>query len=550
MQKTLVYLIHGIGIPDTTWWGNTKEALEREQNLTSITFKYYPYETKKFDSFTNLTKNFFGNGKVLADLEGIGRNLISSIIADKEDEQFDNIILFGHSMGGFIAANAVNYVNSTPVLDSVRQTITHVILCGTPLGGSNLSERAEYLPYPKSLHAKSLLKDSCSREIMAHRLKNNVSKGGSKTNLSFISIVGDEVVITPEEKFGIFLNLYDDGPTIIGSHSGVVQNLSSNLKNMSIVSRHFEDCLNSPIITQKRIHDEPLKALEDNFLTLERETKTAKKSYYNYIKDILRKKVTDHLINSKNRNEENTFFDLKIFHRNTFLKNSDNMEDRKSIFDLNRTIEIVDGSRNTVVELYTGFERDSSFASKEFIEDTLIASFKKSLLEPTDRFNKYSFSLKKINRKIDGNIYSSPELLTINMKNITLEFEDSPDKETVGFLAKIDLGELNPGDIVELLQSYTLPTTQWIENFVDKPVRITLPRHALESEMHIQEERYGTSTAQLVPTVINKFQEKIYIKDKTSLYYKTFTAFKLFDPTVETNEPLKIEIKMDSNGSK
>jgi len=83
MGKTIVYLIHGIGVKNAEWWGNTKDIIESKlkENHNDIEVRYLTYDTAKFDVLDSV-KNLLGGGKTLATLDDIGRNLISQLYAD------------------------------------------------------------------------------------------------------------------------------------------------------------------------------------------------------------------------------------------------------------------------------------------------------------------------------------------------------------------------------------------------------------------------------------------------------------------------------------
>ena len=543
MSKTLVIMVHGLGVQSEEWWGTTIDELNSDSELVSrdIYFKPYSYRTEFFNGLGNSAKNIFGKGSVLATLDNIGNNLISRIHSDREFQKYDDIILFGHSMGGFVIANALNYANNTLIMSALAQKISHVIMCGTPLGGANLANQAKKV-FPDwyiSGHIRELAKSSCIREVMAHRFNNHVEMNGiTKTNLSFIFIGEDEVVSTDPERLGIFYN-HTCGihiPVLNGSHSGSVQNLDQTNENgnFGIIREHILSCYNSDISKQRREG----KSERDKMREIWEQAAMAKKETRKIYFDELTGEIVENYLSilkktkAENLEKTNTFIDLDIFYRKTFLKNG------KVILDLNRTILVLDDSRSTTVELFNGFERGSKFASEKFIREELIEHFEKKCCADIDRFKEYAIDVKRIDLGIDKN-----QLIPTTQSNIEFEYNDS-DEDTVGFKTIVDLGVHNKGDTIKVLMSYTLPTTLWIKEFENKPDKIVLPNNVLKSKIIVQEELYGEGKASLVPKVIfgNEVDGDIIRETDSSLYYKTYTAKKMYKKINESNQPLAISI--------
>lgn len=536
-------MVHGLGVQSVEWWGTTIDELNEDSELASrnIHFQPYSYRTEFFNGIFNSVENIFGKGSVLAKLDNIGKNLVSRIHSDKDYHQYDDIILFGHSMGGFVIANAVNYVHNTPVMSGLAKKISHVIMCGTPLGGADLADRAKrILPgWYLSGHIRELAKNSCIREVMSYRFKNHVAINGiSKTNLSFIYIGEDEVVSTDVERLGIFYNLMDGihTPVLNGTHSGSVQNLDQQNENGNfyILREHILSCYNSDISKHNREGKSERDEMKECWEKAAIAKVEARKNYFQELTNEIVQNQLDIFQKTENHqlHEINTFIDLDIFYRKTFLKN------KKVILDLNRKILILDDSRTTTLEIYNGFERGSEFASKKFIKETFIDNFKKICCRDIDRFKEYAIDVKKIDFSID-----EKQLIPITVNSVEFKFDDTR-KDSIGFKTIIDIGQQNEGDILKVLISYTLPTTLWIKEFENKPDVIKLPQNALKSTIIVQEELYGEGKASLVPKVISDkdVDGEIIRETNSTLYYRTYTAKKMYKTINKSNQPLMISI--------
>lgn len=543
MSKTLVIMVHGLGVESEEWWGTTIEELNANSELVSrnIFFESYSYKTKSFNGVGNSIKNFFGKGSVLATLDNIGNNLISRIHSDSDFQKYDDIILFGHSMGGFVIANALSYANNTPIMSTLAKKISHVIMCGTPLGGADLASRAKkvFPDWYTSSHIRELSKSSCIREVMAHRFKNHVEiNGTTKTNLSFIFIGEDEVVSTDSERLGIFYNCISGihVPVLNGSHSGSVQNLDQKNENgnFGIVREHILSCYNSDISKKNREGKSKRDKMKEDWKITAVAKKKAREIYFNELRDEIIKNHLSVLEMTKAEDLEktNTFIDLDVFYRKTFLKS------KKVILDLNRTIFVLDDSRSTTVEVFNGFERGSKFADEKFIKEDLIGYFEKNCCADTDRFKKYAIDVKRIDLSNNEN-----RLISTAQSSIQFEYDDSRE-DTVGFKTIIDFGVQNKGDIIKVLISFTLPTTLWIKEFEHKPDIIKLPNNVLKSTIIVQEELYGEGKASIIPKVISgtEIDGDIISEVDSSLYYQTYTTKKMYKKINNSNQPLAISI--------
>ncbi len=542
MGKVLIYLVHGLGVESAeNWWGTTKETLEgyfRKKSLNySVEFKYFNYRTKKSDSLKNKLLNFFGKGDVLSSLDDIGKNFASVLDTDPSINDADCVILFCHSMGGLVAANALVYVNSVTTLSELSRKITHIIFCGTPLGGSNLASRARYLPYPKSSHVKELLKDSCSRQIVSLKLKEISSLDGvDKTNISFIKISEDEVVKDDMEIYGVFFNQLNgiETPTITGAHSKSVQNINDS--NAQIIVSHIQKCIDSEICRNRSRVIDYMGLIKEKISECNNEYLRLKSSYKDNLVSILIRSQEDKIRQSA---EENNFIDLKILYRKTFLSSLSQItkeDPRKVILDINRKIKVINSNRDVIIGFYAGFAKVSDYANKTFI-DSLMSELKSSMnTHGIDRFKNYALKVKKK----EG---SNESLLQVH--DVQLEYCDTKN-DTIGFNIEINIGRYAKDDEVELFVSYTLPTTIWLDCCKHIPDTIILPATVLESEVIIQEEIYNGAQPMLSPRVVRDGPYSDVIEDSSiNLYYKTYKAKKFFHHGTQPNDPFKVTVEME-----
>jgi len=230
MAKLIIF-VHGLGADDYDWWGSTKtQLIEKYRSDEETDVFFYNYKTKKVSGVINRVKLLFGFGTNLADLEGLGGLLSAYIDNECKKKDYEEIKLFGHSMGGIVIASALWKIKNNLLYSHIYNRISSVALCGTPLGGSLIAARISKIPFVASGHVISLKYHS---KTLTHIVNNfsslvSINDEENKPYLSFFVIEDDEVVKEEDEKFNVF------PPDVVrvssyymsGGHVRAVQNLT------------------------------------------------------------------------------------------------------------------------------------------------------------------------------------------------------------------------------------------------------------------------------------------------------------------------------------
>ncbi len=212
MSKLIVF-IHGLGADDFDWWGSSRDLLEKNYEDEGTKLYFHTYKTNKISGTFNKIKLKFGLGDNLADLDGLGGQMVASLEHYVHNNNINEIKLFGHSMGGIVLASALwKLQNGTGNQKNIFNKISSIVLCGVPLGGSDVAKIAKQIfSFAVSNQTKALSIDSRALHSIVNNFKSCVtlSPQPNLPHLIFFIIDGDEVVSKHDEKFGhIALKIY------------------------------------------------------------------------------------------------------------------------------------------------------------------------------------------------------------------------------------------------------------------------------------------------------------------------------------------------------
>jgi hypothetical protein len=521
MAKLIVF-IHGLGADEYDWWGSTKNLLEEVYKEEDVDFYFYRYTTEKI-SILNKIKLFFGFGTNLVDLGGLGRVFANELenYIDKEDKNYDEIKLFGHSMGGIVIASSLWILKEKKEIFS---KITSIAICGTPLGGSRIATRVSKISPFISKHTKLLKYRNKKLQQVIQSFFSIVTTEyeDNKPYLSFFEIEDDEVVQTEEEKFAdlIVEQIRKKSYSMTGGHVGAVQNLSIDSKEFFNIRKWIDEDAITHNISEE---------YKDNF------KKFINKMYISKDKGITKRQLKDAYLNyieepstDKDGNRKRPYIDISLNARKTYLQERNG--ERKAIIDFRRIVKVVDNSYDCEFEFTNGFIKGSKYAENEELKKIIQDLENNIRNQGVDRFKSNVLNIAyKIN---DSQLLHYPQSL---QGREALKILGNYETETTKGLRIIcNLGKnFSIGDEIELLVSLTLPVAIW--DFPDDRDKFSFPLSTIERKYVIQEEIYGSNEPRLIPTIING---DTYINKKRdrSLYYERFVFYDTMDKEFKTIE--------------
>lgn len=239
-MATLVVLVHGLGANDSDFWGSTPTALSTAPRLddlkTETEIRTWGYDTSKLPSPKRSLLGLFGSGKKLPTIEDLGNYFWTQLRRWTEEEDYEAVLLLGHSMGGLVIAAALGRAFEASSAQDLKtlSRLRGIAFVATPLGGAALVKRAGPLfkIFGGNVQTNDLREDSSSRSTLVTRFVNQVV-ARSEVPLSVYKAVNDSAVYAHEvtsELEGISHGWEEF--TIDGSHSSCVQNLTNQSSNL------------------------------------------------------------------------------------------------------------------------------------------------------------------------------------------------------------------------------------------------------------------------------------------------------------------------------
>lgn len=191
-NKALIVLIHGLGAPDT--WGKWKERLLTEPQLVGVDIALADYETGhlccpwlplKTTFHIPVIDKTLAVGR-LSGIKALAHNLRCELELSKFD-QYDKVILLGHSMGGLIAA----WYMITVAEDNATSKVVSYISIATPFNGSH---GAVWYLFPGHSQISDLKPNSEFLDEFRRKLEKYKSRLMELASFTFIYAEGDSLV--------------------------------------------------------------------------------------------------------------------------------------------------------------------------------------------------------------------------------------------------------------------------------------------------------------------------------------------------------------------
>ncbi len=496
----LVVFVHGLGADDYDWWGSTKtQIIERYQGDEETDVFFYNYKTEKVSGLINRVKLLFGFGTNLADLEGLG-GLLSAAIDNKfRGKDYDEIKLFGHSMGGIVIASALWKIKNNLGYSHIYNKVSSVALCGTPLGGSLIAARISKIPWTASKQAISLKYQNKTLIHIVNNFSSIVSMdkdNEDKPSLVFFVIEDDEVVQGDNEKFNTFpvdivrISSY----SMSGGHVGAVQNLTTDSDEFNNIVTWIE---------KEEILDGVPEGQVASFKSFI-ENRTFSKEIG--ISKLKLKEMYFEYMNMQNK--KRPYLNLSIHARRTYLHKRKQESDNLAITDFKRIVKVVDNTKECIFEIKNGFLKESIYGNEEKLNGLIELLRDGSRIQTVDRFSEVVLNL--------GYRVNGGEKL---FKPKSIEFELYENDDYKGFNIVCSLGESAVGDEIEFLASITLPVT--IFDFPTEKDSFSFPGTTYDRKYIIQEEIYGDNNPKLEPNEVSGLAD-VYKKNDRSLYYNRY----------------------------
>lgn len=500
MAKLIIF-VHGLGADDYNWWGSTKtQIIERYQSDEETDVFFYNYKTEKVSGLINRAKLLFGFGTNLADLEGLGGLLSAAIDNKLKKKDYEEIKLFGHSMGGIVIASALWKIKNNLGYSHIYNKVSSVALCGTPLGGSLIAARVSRIPWTASKQAISLKYQNNTLIHIVNNFSSIVSMdkdNEDKPTLVFFVIEDDEVVQGDNEKFNTFpvdivrISSY----SMSGGHVGAVQNLT-------IDSDEFNNIVTW--IEKEEILDGIPESQVENFKSFI-ENRTFSKEIG--ISKIKLKEMYSEYMNKENK--KRSYLDLSVHARRTYLHKKRRKEaENLAITDFKRIVKVVDNTKECIFEIKNGFLKESKYGNKETLNDVIKLLIDESRIQTVDRFSEVVLNT---GYRVNG----GQKLF----KPKSIDIESYENDKYKGFNIICRLGYLAVGDEIEFLVSITLPVT--IFDFPTEKDIFSFPSTTYDRKYIIQEEIYGNNSPKLEPNEISGVADVYRNKDR-SLYYNRY----------------------------
>ncbi|MGB0697483.1 MAG: esterase/lipase family protein [Rhodospirillaceae bacterium] len=133
-SKALCVFVHGYGGSHSSkHWGNVPELISYDPELNNVDFCFWGYTTSR--SFFANFYPFMNKSKKLSSLDLISYNLCSHLETIFCQNQYQTILLIGHSMGGLISCLA-----ATKLIESRSEVnIDRILLYATPMSAPEVA---------------------------------------------------------------------------------------------------------------------------------------------------------------------------------------------------------------------------------------------------------------------------------------------------------------------------------------------------------------------------------------------------------------------------
>ena len=240
-MSSLVVFVHGLGANESEFWGKTPNTLKGCDHLSSrIDVRFWGYETTKRIRLHQRVLARFGAGKTLESVSSLGEHLWSKLRLWHQENEYHDIRLLGHSMGGLVVAAALGYgiKRNSPNDQDLIRALDAVAFVATPLGGASLADKAGPLfeLFGDNVHVEDLAQGSKSREKLVSRFISEAVQR-NRVSLTIFRASNDQVVNENEVDEPLInsegANYRKD--VLVGNHSGCVQDLGADSDNLKML---------------------------------------------------------------------------------------------------------------------------------------------------------------------------------------------------------------------------------------------------------------------------------------------------------------------------
>jgi pimeloyl-ACP methyl ester carboxylesterase len=180
LKKKLLVFVHGLGANGNEWWGLTKPSIENSPKLSEFDKLFFDYETSGGPS--SIVKKIGASIGALDRSETVpqaAERLWSDILHMMQVNQYSDVYLLGHSMGGIVIASAIDHAfrskdDRHPVLiDAIKK----IALVASPISGAKLASKAAWLyrflgpnEHINILRHESIVREDLVSEFVDHLL--------------------------------------------------------------------------------------------------------------------------------------------------------------------------------------------------------------------------------------------------------------------------------------------------------------------------------------------------------------------------------------------
>lgn len=248
MAKRLVVFVHGWGANAEDWWGTTAHSVPTHPKATGTEFRFHRFLTTRTPSYAWLSRaRSLMSGQPAVEVIGeLGQTLWSRIVEEVETCRCEEVLLFGHSFGGIVIADAFRHAlkrESQGMTDDSHalKCIRHIALCASPMDGAELAQiyKKVAAPFGTNKHVLNLLKNNRARQDAVNVFLNYLQRPNAPS-LTLFYASGDQVV-RRVEVFAPFeaAHIRFSEQALEGGHSDCIQNVgpatghSANFKRLA-----------------------------------------------------------------------------------------------------------------------------------------------------------------------------------------------------------------------------------------------------------------------------------------------------------------------------
>jgi pimeloyl-ACP methyl ester carboxylesterase len=204
VSSSAVFFVHGLGGNNTSeYWGNIPDFLERDSRLSTVDFNYWRYPTHKVLSPSILE---FIRRRALPGINILAANLTTDLQTISAEQNYDQVVVVGHSMGGLIAFRSI-----AARRDNENPTINQVATLGSPFKAPRAARLLAFLQFWSNRQILDLSNDPALTGLMVSGLK-----ACRQFNIGSTYISSAEDAVVAESPL---YELFDQKLTVAGEHT-------------------------------------------------------------------------------------------------------------------------------------------------------------------------------------------------------------------------------------------------------------------------------------------------------------------------------------------